>query len=145
PRVAQATPHPPAGTLPGPRGHDRTGADVEAALGGRGPARAAAARGRDPSGTGGAADAGDRGGAEVLGGDGAGAPPPRAHHAQEDDGRDLIWGQSGTGADLAAVEEAAIGDRLELLEQYRVVEQLDLLEEFDVIRDLDRLTVERTG
>ncbi len=53
--------------------------------------------------------------------------------------------QSGTGADLAAVEEAAIGDRLELLEQYRVVEQLDLLEEFDVIRDLDRLTVERTG
>ena len=53
--------------------------------------------------------------------------------------------QSGTGADLAAVEEAAIGDRLELLEQYRVVEHLDLLEEFDVIRDLDRLTVERTG
>src|SRR5213083_391714 len=31
--------------------------------------------------------------------------------------------QSGTGADLAAVEEAAIGDRLELLEQYRVVER----------------------
>ena len=53
--------------------------------------------------------------------------------------------QSGTGADLAAVEEAAIGNRLELLEQYRVVEQLDLLEEFDVIRDLDRFTVERTG
>ncbi len=53
--------------------------------------------------------------------------------------------QSGTGADLAAVEEAAIGNRLELLEQYRVVEHLDLLEEFDVIRDLDRLTVERTG
>ena len=53
--------------------------------------------------------------------------------------------QSGAGADLAAVEEAAIGNRLELLEQYRVVEHLDLLEEFDVIRDLDRLTVERTG
>jgi hypothetical protein len=53
--------------------------------------------------------------------------------------------QSGTGADLAAVEEATIGDRLELLQQYRVVEQLDLLEEFDVIRDLDRLTAERTG
>src|SRR5206468_11433359 len=87
-----STPRPPACTLPGPRGHDRTGADVEAALGGRGPARAAAARGRDPSGTGGAADAGDRGGAEVLGGDGAGAPPPRAHNAQEDDGDDLTWG-----------------------------------------------------
>ena len=53
--------------------------------------------------------------------------------------------QSGTGADLAAVEEAAIGNRLPLLEQYRVVEQLDLLEEFDVIRDLDRLVAERTG
>lgn len=53
--------------------------------------------------------------------------------------------QSRSGADLAAVEEAAIGDRLQLLEQYQVVEQLDLLEEFDVIRDLDRLTVERTG
>src|SRR5437870_12964129 len=32
--------------------------------------------------------------------------------------------QSGTGADLAAVEYGAIGDRLALLEQYRVDEQL---------------------
>ena len=53
--------------------------------------------------------------------------------------------QSGTGADFASVEEAAIGDRLGLLEQYQVVERLDLLEEFDLISDLDRLAAERAG
>ena len=53
--------------------------------------------------------------------------------------------QSGTGVDLAAVEEVAIGGRLGLLERYQVVERLDFFEEFDVIRDLDRLAAERAG
>src|SRR2546427_6625633 len=88
-RVERVAPRPPAGVAPGPRGHDRAGADVEAGLGGRGPARATAARGSNFTGAGGAADAGDRGGAEVLRGDGAGAPPPRARNTQEDDGGDL--------------------------------------------------------
>ncbi|HZF02941.1 MAG TPA: hypothetical protein VE932_01260 [Patescibacteria group bacterium] len=41
--------------------------------------------------------------------------------------------------DLAALDEAVLGARLELLEHYRVVERLDLLEELDVIRQLDRV------
>src|SRR3989442_10309380 len=39
--------------------------------------------------------------------------------------------QSGTGADPAAVEGAAIGDPPEALEPYRVAEPLDPLEGFD--------------
>jgi anti-sigma factor RsiW len=39
--------------------------------------------------------------------------------------------------DLAALDEAVIGARLDMLEHYDVVERLDLLEELDVIRALD--------
>jgi hypothetical protein len=41
--------------------------------------------------------------------------------------------------DFAALDEAVLGARLELLEHYRVVERLDLLEELDVIRQLDHV------
>jgi len=41
--------------------------------------------------------------------------------------------------DFAALDEAVLGARLELLEHYRVVERLDLLEDFDVIRQLDHV------
>jgi anti-sigma factor RsiW len=41
--------------------------------------------------------------------------------------------------ELRAVEETAIGARLDLLENYPVVERLDLLEDLDVIRGLDDL------
>ena len=41
--------------------------------------------------------------------------------------------------DLAALDEAVLGARLELLQHYRVVERLDLLEELDVIRQLDHV------
>lgn len=49
------------------------------------------------------------------------------------------------GGDLAAVEEAVLGSRLELLRQYSVLEKLDLLEDLDVIRSLDRLADARQG
>jgi hypothetical protein len=42
-------------------------------------------------------------------------------------------------ADLAALEEAAIGGQLDLLRDYAIVERLDLLEDLELIRDLDRL------
>lgn len=41
--------------------------------------------------------------------------------------------------DLASMEEAALGQHLELFRDYRVVERLDLLEDLDVIGQLDRL------
>jgi hypothetical protein len=41
--------------------------------------------------------------------------------------------------DLAALDEAVLGARLDLLEHYHVVERLDLLENFEVIRQLDHL------
>jgi len=58
-----------------------------------------------------------------------------------------VWGgrQNGTGTDLGALDEAALGGRLGLLQQYPVVERLDLLEELDVIRNLDRLAAGRQG
>jgi len=39
--------------------------------------------------------------------------------------------------DFAALDEAVLGARLDLLEHYHVVERLDLLENFEVIRRLD--------
>jgi hypothetical protein len=39
--------------------------------------------------------------------------------------------------DLAALDEAVLGARLDLLEHYHLVERLDLLENFEVIRRLD--------
>jgi anti-sigma factor RsiW len=48
-------------------------------------------------------------------------------------------------ADLATVEEMAIGGRLDLLTQYPVVERLDLYEDLDVIRGLDELAPTRGG
>lgn len=48
-------------------------------------------------------------------------------------------------ADLATVEEMAIGGRLDLLRQYPVVERLDLYEDLDVIRRLDELAPTRGG
>jgi hypothetical protein len=47
--------------------------------------------------------------------------------------------------DFAALEEAALGGRLELLEQYRTVERLDMLEDLDVIGQLDRLAPQNEG
>ncbi len=46
--------------------------------------------------------------------------------------------------ELAALDEAVLGARLELLEHYRVVERLDLLEELDVIRQLDSVPSRRS-
>jgi len=46
--------------------------------------------------------------------------------------------------DLAALDEAMLGARLDLLEHYHVVERLDLLENFEVIRRLDDV-VSREG
>lgn len=43
--------------------------------------------------------------------------------------------------DLAALDETAIGARLDMLAHYDVVERLDLLEELDVIRKLDVVPV----
>jgi anti-sigma factor RsiW len=54
----------------------------------------------------------------------------------------VLWlgGQREPGRqDFVALEEAAIGGRLELLQQYRTVERLDMLEDLDVIGQLDRL------
>ena len=42
-------------------------------------------------------------------------------------------------ADVATLEETALGAQLPLLREYRVVERLDMLENLDVIRQLDRL------
>jgi len=47
--------------------------------------------------------------------------------------------------DLAALDETAIGARLDMLEHYDVVERLDLLEELDVIRELDIVPVRDGG
>jgi predicted anti-sigma-YlaC factor YlaD len=47
--------------------------------------------------------------------------------------------------DLAAIEEAALGGRLELLSQYPVLEHLELLEDLELIRQLDRLTPHGEG
>jgi anti-sigma factor RsiW len=47
--------------------------------------------------------------------------------------------------DLAALDEAVIGARLDMLEHYDVVERLDLLEELDVIRALDIVPVRDGG
>lgn len=43
--------------------------------------------------------------------------------------------------ELSALEETAIGSRLDLLENFRILERLDLLENLDVIHSLDRLAV----
>jgi predicted anti-sigma-YlaC factor YlaD len=43
--------------------------------------------------------------------------------------------------ELGALEETAIGSRLDLLENFGVLERLDLLENLDVIHSLDRLAV----
>jgi hypothetical protein len=50
-----------------------------------------------------------------------------------------------TPRDVAAVDEATIGRRLELLRDYRVVERLDLLEDWDILRSLDLPTGQREG
>lgn len=47
--------------------------------------------------------------------------------------------------DLTPVEEAVLGERLDMLREYRVVEQLDLLEDLDVIGQLDRLAPRGEG
>jgi len=46
--------------------------------------------------------------------------------------------------DFAALDEAMLGARLDLLEHYHLVERLDLLENFEVIRRLDDV-VSREG
>lgn len=48
-------------------------------------------------------------------------------------------------ADLASIEEAVLGGRLELLSQYSLVERLDLLEDLEVIRQLDELAPRGEG
>jgi anti-sigma factor RsiW len=45
----------------------------------------------------------------------------------------------------AAIEEVAVGQRLELVRDYPVLERLDLLEDLDLIHDLDRLAARVEG
>ena len=40
---------------------------------------------------------------------------------------------------LTPVEQAVLGERLDMLRQYRVLQQLDMLEDLDLIGQLDRL------
>jgi predicted anti-sigma-YlaC factor YlaD len=56
-----------------------------------------------------------------------------------------MQGSPGGRDEGFAFEEAAFGQRLDLLEQYSVVERLDLLENLDVIRQLDTLRDSREG
>jgi anti-sigma factor RsiW len=47
--------------------------------------------------------------------------------------------------ELAAIEEVAVGGRLELVHDYPVLERLDLLEDLELIHDLDRLAARGEG
>src|SRR5262245_44555813 len=47
--------------------------------------------------------------------------------------------------ELAAIEEVAVGSRLELVRDYPVLERLDLLEDLELIHDLDRLAARTEG
>lgn len=47
--------------------------------------------------------------------------------------------------ELAAMEEVAIGGRLELVREYPVLERLELLENLELIDDLDRLVARSDG
>lgn len=47
--------------------------------------------------------------------------------------------------ELAAIEEVAVGERLELVRDYPVLERLDLLEDLELIHDLDRLATRGEG
>jgi len=47
--------------------------------------------------------------------------------------------------ELAAMEEVAVGGRLELVREYPVLERLDLLEDLELIHDLDRLATRGEG
>jgi anti-sigma factor RsiW len=51
----------------------------------------------------------------------------------------------GPRPDLATIEEAALGGRLDLLSQYPLLEHLELLEDLELIGQLDRLTPRREG
>jgi hypothetical protein len=46
-------------------------------------------------------------------------------------------GRPPTNGDIASVDDAIIGARLDLFEHYRLVERLDLLEDLEVIRQLE--------
>ncbi|MBI1846369.1 MAG: zf-HC2 domain-containing protein [Candidatus Rokubacteria bacterium] len=54
-------------------------------------------------------------------------------------------GQQPATVDVASVEQAVLGARLDLLRQYGIVENLDLLENLDVIHNLDGLETSRKG
>ena len=47
--------------------------------------------------------------------------------------------------DLATVDEALLGRRLEVVQQHAVLERLELLEDLEVIRNLDPLAISRDG
>jgi anti-sigma factor RsiW len=47
--------------------------------------------------------------------------------------------------ELAAIEEVAVGERLEFVREYPVLERLDLLEDLELIHDLDRLAARGEG
>jgi anti-sigma factor RsiW len=53
--------------------------------------------------------------------------------------------REGPRPDLAAIEEAAVAGRLDLLSQYPLLEHLELLEDLELIRQLDQLTFRREG
>jgi anti-sigma factor RsiW len=53
--------------------------------------------------------------------------------------------QRASRPELAAMEEVAIGGRLELVREYPVLERLDLLENLELIDDLDRLVARSDG
>jgi hypothetical protein len=53
--------------------------------------------------------------------------------------------QQTSRPELAAMEEVAIGGRLELVREYPVLERLDLLENLELIDDLDRLVARSDG
>jgi anti-sigma factor RsiW len=57
----------------------------------------------------------------------------------------LTGRQGPPNGDLAAVEEALMGRRLEIVRQSGLLERLDLLEDLDVIRQLDELSTTRKG
>ncbi len=60
----------------------------------------------------------------------------------------VVWlGYEGQAPrpELAAIEEVAVGGRLELVRDYPVLERLELLEDLELIDDLDRLAARGEG
>ena len=53
--------------------------------------------------------------------------------------------RGGPNGDFAALDDATLATRLDIIDNRAIVERLDLLEDLDVIHDLDRLTDTREG